>query len=347
MAKITKECKCCGKEFKANRKRRKYCSQECSNNAQRTGEYLECEYCGEEFYVKKSHVNEAKFCSKECKDKSRKAGEYIHCENCGEEFYVPPRQLGERKYCSWECSKTGEYKECAFCGKKIYVQDKDLNEKNYCSRQCYGKDIANGKYTKCLNCGQKFYVSPNRVEQAKYCSWECRTEHMTGDNHPTWQGGGIECKCEVCGKVFKLYKHEIKDGGGKCCSRKCLNKWYGKPENMTDIEKKVYDVLNDTNIEFETQKQVNRYRFDFYLPDYNLIIEADGDYWHGNPDVFDNLNKKQKERSEIDKQRDIWCKNKGYNIERIWGSDIKEDAEKYVKRAIRKYQTNESKVVSL
>ena len=32
--------------------------------------------------------------------------------------------------------------------------------------------------------------------------------------------------------------------------------------------------------------------------------------------------------------------------EHIWGSDIKEDAEKYVKRAISKYQTNESKVVN-
>jgi len=66
------------------------------------------------------------------------------------------------------------------------------------------------------------------------------------------------------------------------------------------------------------------------------IIEADGDYWHKRPDGVAR-----------DKAKDRWCNKNNYNIEHIWGSDIKEDAEKYVKRAIRKYQTNESKVVSL
>ena len=39
------------------------------------------------------------------------------------------------------------------------------------------------------------------------------------------------------------------------------------------------------------------YQCDIYVPSFNLIIEADGDYWHGNPQKYSKskLNKRQRE----------------------------------------------------
>lgn len=49
----------------------------------------------------------------------------------------------------------------------------------------------------------------------------------------------------------------------------------------TSIEKKLYEELKKRGLLYETQKLINgRFLVDAYIPSLNLIIEADGDYWH-------------------------------------------------------------------
>jgi very-short-patch-repair endonuclease len=49
----------------------------------------------------------------------------------------------------------------------------------------------------------------------------------------------------------------------------------------TGIEKTLYDYLLLKGIIFETQKIINgRFIVDAYIPSLNLVIEADGKYWH-------------------------------------------------------------------
>lgn len=81
------ECENCGQKFYAapyrlKRGWGKYCSQECQNEAQRKGEYVECAYCGKEIYRKQRDLDrESKtglyFCDKSCqcawKNKRRKS----------------------------------------------------------------------------------------------------------------------------------------------------------------------------------------------------------------------------------------------------------------------------------
>jgi very-short-patch-repair endonuclease len=59
----------------------------------------------------------------------------------------------------------------------------------------------------------------------------------------------------------------------------------GKNHNgKTYLEKKVEWWLKKENIQYESQKYFNngyrKFWVDFYLPEYNIIIEADGKYWH-------------------------------------------------------------------
>lgn len=49
----------------------------------------------------------------------------------------------------------------------------------------------------------------------------------------------------------------------------------------TSIEIKVYEELKNRGVVFETQKLINgKFIVDAYIPSLNLVIEADGDYWH-------------------------------------------------------------------
>ena len=48
----------------------------------------------------------------------------------------------------------------------------------------------------------------------------------------------------------------------------------------SNLEVKTELILQSLSIEFISEKQMGNYNFDFYLPDHNLFIECQGEYWH-------------------------------------------------------------------
>ena len=65
-------------------------------------------------------------------------------------------------------------------------------------------------------------------------------------------------------------------------------------ENSTDTELKMKLILNELNIKYEFQKifyvGFSFYIVDFYLPDYNCVIEIDGQqHYEWNASVYDRL----------------------------------------------------------
>ena len=82
--------------------------------------------------------------------------------------------------------------------------------------------------------------------------------------------------------------------------------------NPTSIEKKVYQELKERGILFETQKLINgKFLVDAYIPSLNLIIEADGDYWHS----LDRVIKK-------DRAENAYLTKCGYNLLRLTETEI-------------------------
>ena len=52
----------------------------------------------------------------------------------------------------------------------------------------------------------------------------------------------------------------------------------------SSLEVAIRDELDQRGIRYEHQKRVGPFYVDFYLPDQDLIIECDGEYWHSRPD---------------------------------------------------------------
>lgn len=85
-------------------------------------------------------------------------------------------------------------------------------------------------------------------------------------------------------------KGKREDWGWKNKERreKCLKKAHTKiaqnHNGKTYIEKKIEWWLKKGNFKYESQKYFNngnkKFWVDFYLPEFNVIIEADGKYWH-------------------------------------------------------------------
>lgn len=100
------------------------------------------------------------------------------------------------------------------------------------------------------------------------------------------------------------------------------------PKKDTTIEVIVQNFLKDLEIEFFTHQYMrieHAYQCDVYIPSMNLVIEVDGDYWHGNPEKYsdEQLNQRQMEQRERDSARTRELIEKGYNVIRIWENEIR------------------------
>ena len=84
-------------------------------------------------------------------------------------------------------------------------------------------------------------------------------------------------------------------------------------------------MLNELGIEYRTQEIVGGKIFDFYIPSENLLVEIDGDYWHGNPEIYKRPNKMQNTNRKNDRKKTLIAETEGYKISRVWESDLKEN----------------------
>jgi len=101
------------------------------------------------------------------------------------------------------------------------------------------------------------------------------------------------------------------------------------------LETKIENVLKENNITYTHQfiiKISNKKRrfYDFFLPEYNILIEVNGDYWHANPEnykpndvihyCFEHT--KAKEIWEKDKDKRILAEKKGWKLIYIWEKEL-------------------------
>jgi len=92
----------------------------------------------------------------------------------------------------------------------------------------------------------------------------------------------------------------------------------------TSIEVKMENFLIDNNILYEYNKKIGRFYVDFYLPLYKLVIECDGDYWHANPILYNDikLDETQISNKSRDNRKNLLLNERHISFIRIWEHDI-------------------------
>jgi len=96
----------------------------------------------------------------------------------------------------------------------------------------------------------------------------------------------------------------------------------GKKSKNTAPERKVQNILKELKIKFTTQHEVAGKFYDIYIPSKNVLIEVDGDYWHGKDIDYLNKNKVQKKAFANDLNKDGLATLHGYTLYRVWESEI-------------------------
>ncbi len=232
------------------------------------------------------------------------------CKNCGKAFYIP--RHAKQIFCSHSCAseynskhpspnlsnpkpkrKTGKFVTCLVCGKVVYKAKNQLDKTKYqfCSLACANIYQRRNKVLKiCKTCGKQYYISASYEVHGtpKYCSLKCRDNDVD------------------------RYVHLLK-----------MNQ-YNQRRNPSKLDESGYRLLDEIGCIYEMQYMIDDVIcVDAFLPLQNLIIQFDGDYWHGNINKFPVADLRQSKRMAIDVKQNEYFLKKGYLILRIWESDLK------------------------
>jgi very-short-patch-repair endonuclease len=107
-------------------------------------------------------------------------------------------------------------------------------------------------------------------------------------------------------------------------------KWLKSKQSSkkTKLEYSFDKILEELYIKFEPQYEFKFRLFDYYLSDYNLLIETDGDFYHCNPKFFEEPKYTvQKITLKNDEYKNILCTNNNIKLLRYWEDDIKNNTE--------------------
>lgn len=136
--------------------------------------------------------------------------------------------------------------------------------------------------------------------------------------------------CHICSSIFKismgLYRIRFNHNHTICTNCNPINKPISIQEKeLLDFIESIYNkeiIHNDRSV-------IHPYELDIYLPDLQLAIEYNGDYWHANPKYYSEdemINIKGAEYlvSEIwkrDRKKLEYCNNKNITLITVWEDD--------------------------
>lgn len=211
-------------------------------------------------------------------------------------------------------------------GKLLAVESTEERDKNGCVLwKCIcdcgnealvpSRNLRNGKAKSC-GCLQKAKVRARNIDTAlnllnqkfgKLTVIEKTNQRVY--NHVVWK-----CRCD-CGNECYVASHYLRNEETSSCGCIC-----------SKGEQKILDILRDNGIKFEQQKTFDDCRFpktnmlakfDFYFPDYNILIEYDGEQHFRFDKSGWNTEVRYIQRKERDKFKDLWCETQGIKLIRI------------------------------
>lgn len=147
-----------------------------------------------------------------------------------------------------------------------------------------------------------------------------------------WDNVSIEEKKKIGKKLRKAYENyldnlteeELFELNRKKGSR------FVEISLFSKIEKRIFNLLKELNIEFEHQFWIAQKSFDFRIKNTMQVIEVQGDFWHGNPLIYksgDIINYPSgkiivDQLWEKDRNKKLIAEKYGYNLNYLWEQQI-------------------------
>ncbi len=252
---------------------------------------------------------------------------------------------------------------CTYCSVLVYRCPSELkkNKNHFCSSKCHddfrriprdpnrlrAEEMKGEKHPRwsgpkyCKICGKELLKRKERKQEICY-SEKCmkETRRLGGIKAAVTSygpnGGRATYTCEYCEKIVEVTKSVAQRR--RFCSNKCHissgeNLQFTRP---TKLEIAVSGALNKLNLdhikEFAPRGAPGIY--DFYVSELNLLIEADGEFWHHSEWANKNINIQERDKNKTD-----WAELNGYNLVRLRERDVmKKGATVLIEQALNELQ---------
>jgi len=225
---------------------------------------------------------------------------------------------------------------CDGCG--VEVVKRCPPGSRFCSLPCYRSSPRpqrrTGENRTCERCGSAFYVPASRVAkgEGRYCSLDC---------HNAAQGDGkTEHTCKTCCGTFRWSPSRSASGAYRItyCSLACRD---ADPERRamlvemntrqqlgrtTKAERLGYALLDGIGVDYQRQVTFGgKFTPDAVVPSARLVVQFDGDYWHDRKGTSNEA--RIRRRVALDHSQDRYVRACGWEVVRLWESDLRADPE--------------------
>lgn len=217
---------------------------------------------------------------------------------------------------------------CPKCNMITLTKSKD---KIICCRNHY-KKINNN--TLCKSCSLELQVGEGNPFYGKKHNKETKKKISKGR-----KGKGL-------GEKNSMAKNENREK----VRSKFLERIISNPINYKSRSKdeiKIYEKIKRKYPDAQHTFTIKPYICDIFIPELNLILEYNGDYWHCNPNKYDKdfFNKRKNKTAnqiwEYDKNKIDFIVKNGYTFEVIWESDFRRNP-KIIDKLLKKYVQNQN-----
>lgn len=212
--------------------------------------------------------------------------------------------------------------KCKYKNKDIIIKANTLlYERIHCSWCKYGRSKRCAKSQEMLN---QFIERAMNIDKHKNPDGS----HKYSYEKSKWYGyeNYIEIYCYKCKKIFyqTAYNH-LNYGCSGCCK--------GNYSYKQIMFLKLYSLINNINIQHaenggEYIISNSKYKADGYCKETNTIIEFHGDFWHGNPKIYNTNQINQVNKKTFGElynktiKKEDFIKEQGYNLVVIWERDF-------------------------
>ena len=237
---------------------------------------------------------------------------------------------------------TPQYKlrsfNCSGCG--VFIEKRCPAGSHFCTLECYRASKRpqrlTGQSVRCGSCDTEFYVSSAQIKVVNFCSVVCHNAHQSRNK--------TIHNCKICDGEFRWSPSRSKAQNPTYCSIKCRNlcsDWKLnaviagnlKQQHMkspSSLEVAGYALLDSMGVAHERQVLIaEKFTVDTVVSGKLIIIQWDGDYWHGYRAANDNtpLQPRQEKRARLDRSQDAYMAKCGYMVLRFWEHEVKHQLE--------------------
>lgn len=241
-----------------------------------------CKYCGKEFIPESARTE---YCTDQ---------HYAICEVCGKQFEVDPKVYRINKTCSEECRYILANQNKDLDVMKEHLKSTILDKYGVENIMFLDKYKDKIKSTNIEKYGAEFYTQTQNYKDSvrETCLKKYGVEHHLASPEI------IAKRTQTCETKYGA-KNVLASSYGKAKTKATMLENYGvinpsqnaelkrkatKSAKCSTLESRIGAMLTQYNIQFERHYHISdgmlHHEFDFYLPKYKILIDADGVYFH-------------------------------------------------------------------